>query len=76
MWAALLVSLAKTIPAFRDIYETSVALFYANEESQDQNQMNEIQIEREAIVASLKSGGLSDVQKRIFRKRLIALSGR
>ncbi len=70
----MIVTLAKGVKAFRDIYEKSVALYYSNENRQDQDASSEIQEEKDAIVASLKQPGLSDAQKRTFRKRLIALS--
>lgn len=73
-WAALLVTFFKGTQALRDIYERSVVLFYAVEGQNDQNQTNEIQEEREAIVASLKQPGMTDANRNALRKRLIALS--
>lgn len=74
VWAAMIVTLAKGVKAFRDIYEESVVLYYANENRTDQNAQSEIQEEREAIVASLKQPGMTDANRNILRKRLIALS--
>jgi hypothetical protein len=73
-WAALLVTFFKGSQALRDIYEKSVILFYAEEQRNDENNSNEIQEEREAIVASLKQPGLTDANRNSLRKRLIALS--
>lgn len=73
-WAALLVGFFKSTQALRDIYAQSVVLFYAIENQNDQNATNDIQEEREAIVASLKQPGLTDANRNSLRKRLIALS--
>lgn len=73
-WAALIVTVFKGSQALRDIYEKSVVLFYAEENRQDQNTSNEIQEEREAIVASLQQPGMSDANRNALRKRLISLS--
>lgn len=72
--ASLIVAVAKAIPAARKIYEQSVALYYANEEGQDQSQMNEVAAERDMLMATLAQPGVTDAQKRVARKRLIALS--
>lgn len=69
-----LVAIAKAVPAARAILNQVVAQYYAVEEGRDQTQMNEVDQERDAIVASLKQPGLTDVQKRALYKRLIALS--
>jgi len=73
-WATLLVTIFKGSQAMRDIFEKAVVLFYAQENRNDQNASNEIQQEREAIVASMKQPGLTDANRNSLRKRLIALS--
>lgn len=73
-WAALLVTFFKGTQALRDIYEQSVVLYYAIENRNDQNAQTEIQEEREAIVAALKQPGMTDANRNVLRKRLIALS--
>jgi hypothetical protein len=73
-WATLIVSLAKAIPAIQKIFESSVELYYAEENREDENHTAEINQEREAIAASLKQPGLTDENRRALRKRLIALS--
>lgn len=72
--AAFIVSIAKAIPAARDIFEQSVALYYAEENRQDENRNADIEEERSAIAASLKQPGLTDENRRALRKRLISLS--
>ena len=69
-----IVAVAKAVPAARAIFEQAVALYYSAEESRDQNQMNEVDQERDAIAAALKQPGLKDVQTRALYKRLLALS--
>lgn len=74
-WATLIVTFFKGTQALRDIFEKSVVLFYAYENQNDENAQTDIQQEREAIVASLKQPtGLTDANRNILRKRLIALS--
>jgi hypothetical protein len=68
-----IVSVAKAVPAARAIFEQSVALYYANEQHQDDNHTDDVREEREALVASLKQPGLTDANKRALYKRLIAL---
>lgn len=70
---ASIVAIAKAVPAARAIFEQAVALYYASEASQDEGHMNEVDLERDALAASLKQPGLTDVQKRSLYKRLIAL---
>jgi hypothetical protein len=72
--ASAIVAIAKAFPAARAIFEQSVSLFYAYEAHEDQNQQTEIQEERDAIVAALKQPGMTDANRRVLRKRLIALS--
>ena len=72
--AAFIVAVAKAIPAAQKIYEQSVALYYANEEGRDQDNMTEIDRERDMLVATMKQPGITDAQKRTARKRLIALA--
>lgn len=71
---ASIVAIARAVPAARAIFEQAVALYYSAQEGRDQDHMNEVQHEREAIVASLKQSGLTDEQVRAFHKRLITLS--
>lgn len=71
---AAIVALIKALPAIRSIYLQTVDLYFSAQETRDQNQMSEIDEERGAIMSALKQPGVTDAQKRIFRKRLIDLS--
>jgi hypothetical protein len=74
MWATLIVSIAKAVPAAKKIYLQSVDLFFAYEQSSDDRETNEISEERDGIVAALQQPGMSDANRRALRRRLIALS--
>lgn len=72
--AAAIVAVVKALPAARDIYLRTVDLYFAEEERKDQNRSADIDEERSAIAAALKQPGMTDENRRILRKRLIALS--
>lgn len=75
-WAALIVTIFKGSQALRDIFDRAVILYYSEEQRQDQNETSEIQAEREALAAALSQPGMTDENRRILRKKLIALSRR
>jgi hypothetical protein len=72
--AAAIVAFVKAIPAIDRIYQRSVALYYAAEEARDHDHMSEIEQERDMLLATIQQPGITDAQKRVARKRLIALS--
>ena len=72
--AVFIITVAKAIPAFDKIYQRSVDLYFSEMNRRDENESNETEQEMEAIAASLKQPGMTDENRRILRKRLIALS--
>lgn len=74
MWATLLVSIAKAVPAAKTIFLQSVDLYFAYEQSADDRETTQISEERDGIVAALKQPGMSDENRRALRRRLITLS--
>ncbi|MBA3756780.1 MAG: hypothetical protein H0X02_11365 [Nitrosomonas sp.] len=73
MWAAAIVTFFKGSVALRDIFEKAVVLFYAEQDRRDQNQTDDVQKEREALTAALSQPGMTDANRRILLKRLMAL---
>ena len=72
--ASGVVSIAKAIPAVGKIIDLVVAQYYSIEEGADQTHMNEVQKERDMLIAAIRQPGMTDAQKRVARKRLIALT--
>lgn len=74
--AAALVTFFKGTQALRDLFQMTVTLYYAAEEAADNREMSEIDQERDALVAALKQPGMTDAQRNLLRRKLIALSRR
>ena len=71
--ASLLLAIAKAFPAAEKIFSRVIELYYAKQGSDDQNNTNEIQLKRDAIIASLKQPGLTDENRASLRHLLYDL---
>jgi hypothetical protein len=69
-WAALILAIAKAIPAFKDMYLESIDLYYAQIDAADQSGVSKNAKKRDALLAALKSKELTDEQRNTLRRAL------